>query len=45
MVSIALEGNSGKGGKGREPEKIVYFYSVVCCCPDFSGSNEDSMNW
>lgn len=26
---MALEGNLGKGGKGREPEKIVYFYSVA----------------
>lgn len=45
MVSIGLEGSSRKGRKGTELGKIVYFYSVMCCCPDFFSSNEDSTNW
>lgn len=45
MVSIVLEESSGKGRKGTELGKIVYFYSVMCCCPDFFSSNEDSTNW
>jgi len=44
-VSTVLEGRSGEGRKRKELGKIVYFYSVVCCCPDFSSSNEDNINW